>query len=260
MKTRIFKAMATMLLFFGILVVTLPAYALPFRIEGAVGVWNHDPNGMINYNGDDIELNNDLSLGDRNDINVWFRIEHPVPLIPDLKVQYTPIKVKDSNSISRKLSFGDHPFENAINSELELDILDVQLYNHLPFLEMASLEMLDITYGLNLRLLNANAFIEEVQTLNARSKSFSTPLAMLSVGFRIAPVSSFSLVGELKGTAYSGNHWYDATAGIQVAPFIDFVFLGVGYRYQDYKMDDIKDVTADQTMQGWFAELGFRLE
>jgi len=260
MKTKHIHFMATMLIIFGVLVITIPAYALPFRLEGAVGIWNHDPNGMINYNGDDVELNNDLALSDRNDINLWFRIEHPVPMIPDIKVQYTPIKVKDSTSTNRPFTFGGHSYENAIRSELEMDIIDVQLYNHLPLLQMASLKSLDITYGMTFRFLNANAFIKDVQTVDARSRSFSTPLAMLCAGFRIAPCDCFSLVGDFQGTSYSGNHWYDVTAGVQVAPLTKHIFLGIGYRYQDFKLDDIQDVTADQTMQGWFAELGFRFE
>jgi len=260
MQTKHIQLLTTLLIIFGVLMITKPSYALPFRIEGAVGIWNHDPNGMINYNGDDVELNSDLSLSDRNDINLWFRIEHPVPMLPDIKVQYTPIKVKDDNSTNRAFNFGNYSFDNAIRSEMEMDIIDVQLYNHLPFLQMASLKSVDITYGLNFRFLNANAFIEEIQTVNARSRSFSTPMAMLCAGFRIAPVDSFSLAAELQGTTYSGNHWYDVTAEVQVAPFTEHIFLGIGYRYQDFKIDNVQDVTADQTMQGWFAELGFRFE
>jgi outer membrane protein len=249
-----------MLILFGVLTITIPAYALPFRIEGAIGIWNHDPNGMINYNGDDVELNTDLSLSDRNDINLWIRVEHPIPMIPDIKLQYTPIKIKDSNSANRLFKFGGYNFDDGIRSEMEMDIIDVQLYNHLPFLQMTSLKSLDITYGLTFRFLNANAFIEEIQTVNARSRSFSTPMALLCAGFRVAPVSSFSLIGDFQGTAYSGNHWYDVTAEVQIAPFTEHIFLGIGYRYQDFKIDNVQDVTADQTMQGWFAELGFRFE
>ncbi|ETR71528.1 MAG: hypothetical protein OMM_08062 [Candidatus Magnetoglobus multicellularis str. Araruama] len=236
------------------------AHALPFKIEGAVGVWNHDPNGMINYQGDNIELNTDLGLSDRNDMNLWIRIEHPVPMLPDIKIQYTPIKVKDNNTTNRPFTFGANPFDGALYSEMEMDIIDLQLYNHLPFLQMASLKSLDITYGLNFRFLNASAFIEEVQTIDARSRSFSTPLAMICGGFRVSPVNSFALAGDFQGTSYNGNHWYDVTAEIQLAPFSDHIFMGIGYRYQDFKLDEVQDVTADQTMQGWFCEVGFRLE
>jgi len=260
MKTKPTQLITILLIVLGVFIITIPAYALPFRIEGAIGIWNHDPNGMINYNGDDVELNNDLALSDRNDLNLWFRIEHPVPMLPDIKVQYTPIKVKDSNSSNRQFVFGGHPFDDAVRSEIEMDIIDVQLYNHLPFLQMASLKSLDVTYGMSFRFLNANAFIEEIQAVDARSRSFSTPLAMICAGFRVAPVNSLSLIGDFQGTAYSGNHWYDITAEVQIAPLNEHLFLGIGYRYQDFKIDNIQDVTADQTMQGWFAELGCRFE
>jgi outer membrane protein len=260
MKTQLMKFVTTLWIILGIVMITIPAYALPLKIEGAIGIWNHDPNGIINYNGDDVELNSDLALSDRSDINVWCRVEHPVPMLPDIKIQYTPIKVKDSNSGNRPFQFGGYTFDNATQSELEMDIIDVQLYNHLPLVQTASLKSLDFTYGLNFRFLNANAFIQEVQTVNSRSRSFSTPLAMLYAGFRIAPVDSFSFSGDFQGTAYSGNHWYDITAEVQISPFTDIIFLGIGYRYQDFKIDDVQDVTADQTMQGWFAELGFRFE
>jgi len=234
--------------------------ASPFRIEGGIGVWNHDPDGIINYNGDDIELNKDLNLSDRNDLSVWLRLEHPVPMLPDVKIQYTPIKVEDDASPGRSFTFGNFDFDEALRSELEMDIIDLQLYNHLPFLNMASLKSLDITYGMNFRFLNGQAFIQEIQSINARSRSFSTPLAMFCAGIRLAPVSSFSLHGEIKGTSYSGNRWCDINAEIQISPFTELIFLGIGYRYQDFKIEDVEDVTTDQTMQGWFAELGFRFE
>jgi outer membrane protein len=238
----------------------LPAYALPFKIEGSIGVWNHDPNGMINYQGNDVQLNTDLSLKDRNDYNLWLRIEHPIPMLPDIKIQHTPIRVNDSNSPNRPFMFGEKIFDEAINSELEMDIIDVQLYNHLPFLQTASFKGLDVTYGMTFRFLNATAFINEIKSMDSRSRGFSTPMPLLTAGFNIAPLSSFALNGEFQAMSYSGNHWYDITAKLQVSPFSEFIFMGVGYRYQDFKLDDVQDVTADQTMQGFFGEMGFRFE
>ncbi|MBF0451626.1 MAG: TIGR04219 family outer membrane beta-barrel protein [Candidatus Magnetomorum sp.] len=253
-----FIMMPLMVIFLAFL--TLPAYALPFKIEGAIGVWNHDPNGMINYQGNDVQLNSDLSLKDRNDMNLWVRVEHPIPMLPDIKLQYTPIKVKDDNSPNRPFIFGGTTFDEALHSELEMSIIDVQLYNHLPFLQMASLKGLDVTYGMTFRFLNATAFISEVQSLNEKSRGFSTPMPLLCAGFNFAPLSSFAINGEFQATTYSGNHWYDVTAKLQLAPFSEYIFLGLGYRYQDFKIDNIQDVTTDQTLQGFFAEMGFRFE
>jgi len=257
-KRNLFILISTLVLFLSVLYST--SFALPFKIEGAIGVWNHDPNGMINYQGTDVKLNSDLSLGERNDINLWVRIEHPVPMMPDIKIQYTPIKVKDNGSPNRPFIFGGKTFDEAIHSEMDLDIIDVQLYNHLPFLQMASLKGLDVTYGLTFRFLNATAFIDEIKGFTTKSRSFSTPMPLLTAGFNIAPVSSFAINGEFQGMSYSGNHWYDITAKLHLSPFSDFIFMGLGYRYQDFKLDDVQDVTSDQTMQGWFGEIGFRFE
>jgi len=261
MKTKtkpIIKVISLLVIVFSTM--TASAYALPFKIEGAIGVWNHDPNGMINYQGDDVHLNSDLSLKDRTDMNLWLRVEHPVPMLPDIKIQYTPIKVDDNNTPNRPFIFGGKNFDEAIHSELEMDIIDVQLYNHLPFIQLASLKGLDVTYGMTFRFLNATAFIDEIQTLDSKSRSFSTPMPLLTAGFNIAPMSSFSLNGEFMAMTYSGNHWYDVTAKLHLSPFSEFIFMGIGYRYQDFKLDDVQDVTADQTMQGFFGEIGFRFE
>ncbi|KPA11900.1 conserved hypothetical protein, secreted [Candidatus Magnetomorum sp. HK-1] len=260
MKTKRNSIILVTLLAMLLSILSIPAYALPFKIEGALGMWNHDPNGMINYQGSDVKLNSDLSLGERNDMNIWLRIEHPVPMLPDVKIQYTPIKVKDNGSPNRPFVFGGKTFDEALHSEMEMDIIDVQFYNHLPFIKMLSLKGLDVTYGLTFRFLNAKAFINEVQSLTEQSRSFSTPMPLMTAGFNIAPVSSFAINGEFHAMTYSGNHWYDVTAKLQLSPFSEYVFMGLGYRYQDFKLDDVQDVTSDQSMQGWFGEIGFRFE
>ena len=81
-------------------------YAEVFKFECALGIWSHNPDGYVSYNGDNIELKDDLELGERRDWQMRFRVEHPVPLVPHLKVQYTPIEIHDESTIEKGFSFG----------------------------------------------------------------------------------------------------------------------------------------------------------
>jgi len=243
-------------------ITSVNAAPLKINFEGAFSVWNHDPKGIIQYEGDEISINDDLSLGNRNDYSLWFKFDHPAPIIPCLKVEYTPIQIEDESSSLQSVKFANEDIQNVYSSKLEFDTFDINLYFHLPIIKLISLKALDITYGLNLRFLNGQALISGLNTSNVLTEavhSFSSPMPMIQFGVSLTPIDAISLITDFRATNYSGHHWYDVVTKLHLsAPGIKYVFLGVGYRYQDIKLDGFKDITADQTMQGWFGEVGFR--
>jgi len=234
--------------------------SLGFSIQGAIGVWNHDPGGLINYNGDNINISDDLALSNCNDFQIWFGIEHPVPFFPDIKLQYNPIRFSEDTNTQKTLKFGQTDYESIFNSEVDLDILDITLYKHIPALKLLTAKAVDITYGTTIRYLNGKAAINgiDLNNTNIRTlRNFDNPMILLYAGVNISPIDKFSLLSEVRGMAYSGNHWYDIMAEIKILPLNKYTFIGLGYRYQDMELDDVSDVTACQRIQGLFLETGF---
>jgi outer membrane protein len=247
------------------------------KFEVALGMWNHKPDGMIQYNGDELDLNDQLSFDGENDLQFWVRLDHPVPVIPNIKIQRNSIGSQSDFIANGQFSFAGINFGTVqnvpVHAEMDITLTDLIFYYHLPFLETVSIDTFDINFGIDLRLVDGKAVVEERATqsllnqfgintnisLQSDSKDFSTTMPLLYLAAKISPIDAIALIAEARGISYDGDHWYDYSLELQLAPFVDFVFLGIGYRYMDILFKDVSDVNADQTIQGAFAEIGFRI-
>ncbi len=66
-----------------------------------VGIWQPDVSGTFQFNGDSIDLQNDLFLqsGENQDY-VYALFEHPIPLIPNIKISQTSLSLAGSGTVS----------------------------------------------------------------------------------------------------------------------------------------------------------------
>lgn len=108
--------------------------------------------------------------------------------------------------------------------------------------------------GLNVRIMDWQAEINQPSTGISESKSLTLPVPMIYLGAQLKPVKYLSLEAEARGIAYSSNHYYDLIGRIKVQP-IGPVFIAGGYRYEDVKIDQ-SDIKANITFKGPFLELG----
>lgn len=122
----------------------------------------------------------------------------------------------------------------------------------MPFVKTATLGKLNVDAGLNLRITDLKAEITQASTYE--SKSFTLPLPMVYLSAQVKLIDKLSLEAEIRGIAYSSNHYYDLIGRAKYKVFGP-AFLGAGYRYEDIKID-YKDVKANVRFGGPFAEVG----
>ena len=56
------------------------------------GTWNHDPSGSFGSTqpgSDIIDVKPDLGLSDESETYLWAAFDHPIPLIPNIRVEMT---------------------------------------------------------------------------------------------------------------------------------------------------------------------------
>ncbi len=243
----------------GILILGLlflaPPIASAMGVEAAVGVWRQDPSGDIGFKGDPLSVENDLKYDAKSRGFGRVKIDMPL-LIPNIYLMATPVKFEGDGSKNIGFTFGDKTFAANVpfSSSVKMDHYDVALYYGIPFLKTATLGKFNAEAGLNARIFNLKAEMNQPTTGTSESKSLTLPVPMFYLGAQLKPVKYLSLEAEARGISYSSNHYYDLIGRLKVQPFGPF-FIAGGYRYEGVKVDQ-SDVKANFTLKGPFLELG----
>ena len=243
-----------------IFLLIIPTNALAWGVEIAGGAWYQSPSGNMSFdkttNADDLDLEDDLNYDDKWQPSGRLKIDMPL-FFPNIYIMATPLKWDERGSKDVDFSFGGENFHGDIDfdSKLKMNHLDVALFYGLPFIKTATLDALNIDLGLNFRLMDVKAEIEQKDFGLKESESYFLPLPMVYAAMQIVPFEWLGLEFEGRGVAYSSNHYVSLIGRLKVKPFGPF-FVAGGYRYDNVKID-YQDIDIDTEFEGPFAEAGF---
>lgn len=198
-----------------LLILLLPAagHADFLRLEGGIGVFAADPGGSIeDKNGGDISLD-DLGIGKESDLYAWIFLKHPVPIIPNARIEYLSLKHSPKG--------GGNYTVNELDGILYYNLFDNLLW---------------ITADLGIDLKYVSTAEESMDDEAA--------LALLYGRLRLEPVKWLGIEALLKATNYEDNSGYDARLKIDYTmTFIPVLQPGLelGYRIHkiQYKIGDV---------------------
>ena len=218
-----------------------------FGIYAGAGSWSADLEGSI---GKPSASLSDLGASDKNNTFFYVALEHPIPLIPNIKLQHNRISSSQSGQ-SNGFSLGKNTFEaGAVRSTIDLSSTDATLYYELLD------NWLNLDVGITLRKYDGK-LSASTETKSA-SISVDTPLPLLYGKFRFdLPFSGLSASAEGNYASYKDSKISDFSAAISYT-FDSIVDLGVelGYRQLDINLDD-KSIQTDVTLKGPYASLLF---
>ena len=253
-----------------LLVSTSASYAI--TIEGGAGGWKENPTGWIEYKKDNVsgtgvsatthvDLKSDLHFSSKTRPEGWFAIKG-IPILPDVKVQYTKMKFTGSGTPSVNFTFGDITVNatDKVDAEFRANQVDITLTYGVPFVKALTAGKIDLNWGVNVKVIDGYAKVVAVSPITndkkSESKSATIPVPMVHLDGAIKPVEKLGLEFSGNWIGYSGSQFYDLTGEFKIYP-VKRLFVGVGYRYQRLKIDDISDISSDIKIKGAFAEAGF---
>jgi outer membrane protein len=229
----------------------VPYRASAMGLEVGVGYWRQTPSGPLSYQGTDIDLKNDMNFDSKN--KPFARVKAELPLIlPNIYFMATPMEFTGTGT--KPITFGGQTYNAGFDSKLKLNQYDLALYYSLPFLNTATLGVLNVELGLNAKFIDFEATVADTTGANSISKKLSLPIPMVYAGIQVKPIKTFSIEAEGRGVSYGANHYYDIIGRLKVKP-IGPLFVDAGYRYESIKIDQ-SDVKADIKFAGPFVEAG----
>jgi len=244
---------------------------LPFKVSVFVGGMEQDPSGVVSYKAlsstDYLDLKNDAHFSQKTQPIIGAKITNTIPFVPDLKVDYMPMKFDGSGTLNRQITFGGTTYQAQANFNLnaKMNRFDVLAYYHVPFITAATKNIVKVKAGVNVRVIDFSESFTGTDQLTGytvtESKSLTVPVPMGHIGIIFSPIKQASLVGDLNYISYGSNNYYDYNIGARFSPkgffknLIATPFVQVGYRYEKLKIN--KDsVFADVKVDGPYAMIG----
>jgi len=211
------------------------------RIEGGAGIFNAQGSGSIGYGDAPVFDLDTLGHGSNNNLYLWGMLKHPIPILPNVRLEYTEI-----------YSDGTAPVESLgaeVLSALELKQYDLTLYYNL--LDNTFWMTLDL--GLDLKYIESSYQINGPEGHNDNSDNI---WALLYVRSQVEiPTTGIAIEGDIKGFSYNNEELYDARLKmVYTFESVPVVQPGIELGYRIQKLDlEFGPVKTDVKFKGFFA-------
>ena len=213
-----------------------------------VGYYNHAPSGSAEYkDGGSVDVEDDLKLDTSNDIFFKAYFEHPVPIIPNIKIGYTDFSHSGKGTVTAFTWGNIINITDSVDTKLDLKMYDIALYYELLD------NWINLDVGLNVKFIDGSIDIKT--TTEHEHTDFNAPIPMLYGKARLdIPATDVSFQAEGNYISYSGNTLYDLELG---ARYTFALGLGVeaGYKIFKLKLDDIDDLTMNADFSGAYGKV-----
>lgn len=232
--------------------VTATASADLARIEMGTGAWlqtpygggtTSDTSGVLSLDGE-YESSKEAS----SKMYFWMIIKHPVPIVPNLRLEY--VSIADEGETTGDVN--GLPVVGAL-TKIDMNQYDIVAYYNL--LDNTGWATLDV--GLDLKVIQSSADIDS----ESYDSTDSTVIPLIYLRTRAEiPATNIALEADVKYITNGDATMYDIRAKIDYTiEFIPMVqpALELGYRIQKYDVDD-SDTKMDLEYSGIYAGLMLR--
>ena len=206
---------------------------------GAQG-WNMQTSGGFSQDGN----NGDFNFDDEAKSNVYAAFEHPVPLIPNLKLQRTAMDTAGDVTLNANFDFGGETFSISSNvaTDVQLTATDVIIYY-----EMFDNDLVSFDFGINAKYIEGEFLIVSNDDANLVGREeFSGAVPMLYSRLAVGvPFSGFGAYVEGSYLSFDDNTLSDLQA-VMTYSLMDNIAVDVtfqlGYRVVTIELEDIGDL------------------
>jgi len=185
-------------------------------------------------------------------------LEHPIPLIPNIKLIRTGMDTNGLTQLSSEVSFGGELFtvDSSVSSDIQLTTTDIILYY-----EILDNELISLDVGINGKYIDGIAMLAELNGQRQATQDFSGIIPMIYSKIALGiPATGLGFYAEGSYVSYDDNSLSDFQAGITYS-FVESLALDMsvqaGYRQTVLELDDLDDIYTDLEFSGVFVGLEF---
>jgi len=212
-------------------------------------VWATETSGTFG-DSDDIR---DFNLSDETQGSFYVALEHPLPLIPNVKLARTTLDTSSVTQLSEGFTFDGVSYgaNQDISTQFDVSYTDYTLYY-----EIFDNDLISIDFGITGRDFDTEIVLsQEGSAAGDLNASGIVPMlyAYTNIGL---PFTGFNVFGEGNFLSIGDHSLYDLQVGVSyelVDNLAVDVNLTLGYRAVQLEIDDLDNLHSDLDFQGVFA-------
>jgi outer membrane protein len=215
------------------------------------GSWQSAPAGGIGRT--DIDLESTLNLEEESNGFAYMAIEHPLPLLPNLRLQHSEMNWTGSALITAGTDLNGNPFTTSQQADISLDLTHTDATFYYELLD----NIIDLDLGVTARLFDGEASL--VGSTQQETIELEAVVPMLYGKLGVA-VPTTGLVAEVSANWINVDEFrlVDWSAQLNyefdVLPAMDAGII-LGYRSQLIELDDLDELQSDAKFEGYFLAL-----
>ncbi|QOY52209.1 TIGR04219 family outer membrane beta-barrel protein [Candidatus Sulfurimonas baltica] len=237
-------------------IVSTAAMADIARVEVGAGAWMQTPEGTASYTDGVADGSYVSSKKDNTEGYAWLLLKHPVPVLPNLRLEYASLS--DEGVVSGQFKDFDVTVGSTTMS------YDMKQYDIIPYYNILdNTAWITLDLGLDIKVIDISYAVAPVAGITgdlSGSETVAIPLLYARARVEI-PTTDIGIEADVKYISFDSNTMYDVR--VKVDYTMDFVpviqpALEVGYRVQKIETDDTTDSNLNIDFSGIYAGLVFR--
>ena len=218
-------------------------------------IWANQADGAFGE-GEGAENQASFDFDDETQGSFYVALEHPIPLIPNIKIASTTLDTVGDGTISGSFTFGGETY--TANSALDTTF-DVSYVDYTFYYELFDNDLLTFDLGLTARDLDSqiNVIGDIDGTTTSTDLSASGIIPLLYVNTIVGlPFTGFNVFAEANFLSFDDNTIYDYQVGVSYELLDNLAVdldLTLGYRAVKLELDDIDNLYSNVDFNGVFA-------
>lgn len=211
-------------------------------------VWDSKASGTLGENTGQV----DFGLQDEQQGSYFIAVEHPLPLIPNIKIAKSTLDTTGGTTLTSSFEFGGetYPVGTSANAVFDVSYVDYTLYY-----EVFDNDLLSFDFGITGRDLDSNVNVTGDLVTGTLNANQIVPLLYASTNVGL-PFTGFNLYAQGNFLSFDDHTFYDYEAGISyelVDNLAVDINLTFGYKALKLELEDLDDLYADLNFKGAFA-------
>ena len=216
--------------------------------------WNMGVDGGFSNN----ENVTNFSFDDQTNGSFYVALEHPVPLIPNIKINRTMLDTNGVTTLTSTFEFNDEVY--SANTDLTTDI-EMTGTDFILYYEILDNDLVSIDVGINGKYIDGTIMVSETSGNRMVSEDFSGVIPMGYAKAEVGlPFTGWGLYAEGSFLAIGDSTVSDFQAAITYS-FVETLALDMtlqaGYRSMKVELDDLDDLYTNLDFKGVYVGLEF---
>lgn len=225
---------------------------LIFGVYIGANTWQHEADGDIKNGDSVVDVVDDLGFGSSENNNMlYIAIEHPVPLLPNIKIQHTELEFSGAQTLDTGFDFDDFDYASGTSISTDVDLTHADATVYYEILD----NWISLDLGLTLRAFDAQVAINDGTQRNEMGIKGVLPLLYGKAKFDL-PFTGFAIGAEANTISFSGDKAFDASFSVSYENSLGFG-AEIGYRTITLELDQFDDLDTDLSIDGPYAGLNF---